>query len=92
MANTDNDANGGWNVWRKYVLAELKRAGKERETHNKGLEKFIEKTFNAFVKEEFKPLEKRMVKVERVVWAIGLFWVVFVGMLIWGMQQLLSML
>jgi len=88
-----NGASGdGWNVWSKYVLAELKRAGRERAAHKEDLEKFIEKTFNAFVKEEHKALETRVVKVERVVWAIGGVWVVFVALLIWGIQQLLSML
>ena len=88
-----NGASGdGWNVWSKFVLAELKRAGEERAKNKESLEKFVEKTFNAFVKEEHKALETRLVKVERVVWAIGGIWVIFVALLIWGIQQLLSMI
>jgi len=88
-----NGASGeGWNVWSKYVLAELKRAGVERAENKESLEKFIEITFNVFVKEEHKSLEKRMVKVERVVWAIGGVWAIFVVLLIWWIQQILSMI
>ena len=90
MSQNHNAGGDGWNVWSKYVLAELKRAGKEREGHKKDLEKFIEKTFGEFIKEEHKPLVNRMIKVERVIWALGLAWGVFVGLLIWGIQQLLS--
>ena len=77
-----------WNVWSKYVLAELKRAGTERKSNKDDLEKFIEQTFKNFIKDEFKPLETRVVKVERVIWA----WVIFVAILVWGLQQVLSSL
>jgi len=92
MSEHNGDFGGGWNVWSKFVLAELRRAGKEREAHKEDLEEFIKKTFNTFVKEEHNALEKRVVKVERVVWAIGGVWVIFVALLIWGIQQLLSMI
>lgn len=88
--NPDERSANGWNEWSRFVLAELKRAGEERNQHRLDLEKFIDKTFKEFLKEEYKPLEKRMVKVERVIWALGLAWGIFVGLLIWGIQQLLS--
>ena len=90
--NHDGVGNDGWNVWSKFVLAELKRAGKERDGHKKDLEKFIETTFGEFLKEEYKPLVNRLVKVERVIWALGGAWVIFVAMLIWGIQKLLTVL
>jgi hypothetical protein len=85
-----HSAGNGWNVWSKYVLAELKRAGRERDRNHKDLEKFIEKTFGDFLKEEYRPLEKRLVKAERVIWALGGAWVIFVAIMIWGIQQLLT--
>ena len=92
MSENHNGIGDGWNVWSKYVLAELKRAGKEREGHKKDLEKFIEKTFGDFLKEEYKPLEKRMIKVERVIWALGLAWGLFVALLVWSIQKVLELL
>lgn len=89
MSETHSTGNG-WNVWSKYVLAELKRAGRERDRNKEDLEKFIEKTFGDFLKEEYKPLEKRLVKAERVIWALGGAWVIFVAIMIWGIQQLLT--
>lgn len=90
MSENYSGGGDGWNVWSKFVLAELKRAGREREGHRKDLEKFVEKTFGDFIKEEYKPLEKRLVKAERVIWALGGAWVIFVALLIWGIQQFLS--
>ena len=84
------DANGDWNQWGKFVLAELRNAKEDRKDIKKGLEKFIETTFADFLKEEHKTLEKRVVKVERVIWALGLGWVVVVAIVIWGVQQLLA--
>jgi hypothetical protein len=88
--NPDENRANGWNEWSRFVLAELTRAGGERDQHKLDLEKFIEKTFKEFLKEEHKPLVNRMVKVERVIWALGGAWVIIVAILIWGIQQLLS--
>lgn len=90
--NPDEHSTNGWNEWSRFVLAELKRAGKERRQHKLDLEKFIDETFKEFLKEEHKPLEKRVVKAERVIWALGGAWVVFVALLIWAIQKFLEMI
>lgn len=90
MPTTNANSTESWGVWSKYVLAELKRAGLERASNKEDLKKFIEKTFVDFLKEEHKPLQDRMVKVERVIWALGGAWIIFVALLIWAIQQFVT--
>ena len=68
----------------------FKHAKEDRESIETDLKEFIGTTFKDFMEKKYEPLEKRVIKVERVAWVLGGFWVIFVAMLIWGMQHLLS--
>ncbi len=84
----------GFEAWLKLFAEKIdqsfENAAKERTDNKEALEKFIDTTFKEFLRDEYKPLEKRVIKVERIAWALGGFWVIFVAMFIWGLQQILG--